>query len=159
MKRHSSRPGLDARTTCRLGLLCVIAIAAMLPDAGVADADLTILGVLDLNGDRHISFDEFVHGTAVKTLRELDANQDGFLSPSEAASSEARRDPRNPALRFSEVDTNHDGRVSLEELKQALHANPVMHNLFEELDEDRDRVLSQTEAKRLWSVPLIRLQF
>jgi hypothetical protein len=132
-------------------LLAVAAVVA------AADADRDIADFLDLNGDRRISFDEFVHSIAVKAVRQLDEDKDGVLSPAEAARSGNTGDAGTHAI--DHADADGDRQVTHGELVQAIRANPGVRALFQKHDKDGDDFLSESELRDLHGVPLIRIQF
>ena len=141
---------------------CVWCAVALLNMASIVHADdigLTIAEFLDSNNDGKISYDEFVHSMAVKAIREMDENKDSFLMSSEIASSVAKGNAQISALNFSKIDTNSDGRISLEELKQALGAHADVETLFKKLDTNGDGFLSNSELEGIHEVPLIRIHF
>jgi Ca2+-binding EF-hand superfamily protein len=124
-----------------------------------ADTDRTIEDFLDLNDDHRISYDEFVHSMAVKAMREMDADKNAVLTPAEAAASSAKGHMDAPTIDFSKADTNGDGRVSTEELKQAIRTHKGVHELFQAHDKDGDGFLDESEVKSIQVVPLIRFHF
>lgn len=145
-------------------LFPAVVLLAVAPVAGAADsADTaptpTISGFIDLDGDHRISIDEFIHNAVTKAMREKDADKDGSLSASEAAAAENEENSGATELNFSAVDANGDGRVSLDELKQALHANPDVNQLFQKLDKDQDGFLSESELQENDAAPLFRFKF
>ena len=127
--------------------------------ANSADTDRTIEDFLDLNDDHRISYDEFVHSMAAKAMREMDADKNGVLTPAEAAASSAKGHTDAPPIDFSKADTNGDGRVSTEELKQAIRTHTGVHELFQTHDKDGDSFLDESEVKSIQVVPLIRFHF
>ena len=137
-------------------VFCAVALLNMASIVHADDVGQTIAGFLDLNDDGHISYDEFVHSMAIEAIREMDENKDGFLMRSEVASSREKGNAQIPALNFSKVDTNGDGRICLDELKQALGANADVEALFKKLDTNWDGFLSESELKPRREAPVIR---
>ncbi len=122
-----------------------------------ADSDRIIADFLDLNDDHRISYDEFVHSMAVKAMREMDADRDGTLPPAEAATASAKGHADVPPIDFSKADSNGDGQLSLDELKQAIGVAVRAH--FPKLDKNGDGFLDESEVKSIHEVPLIRFHF
>jgi hypothetical protein len=77
-------------------------------------------------------------------LKRLDTNQDGALSKEEAASGRL-------AKSFDQVDTNHDGFVTQDELQASVEmrreeAKAAMATRFKEADKNADGLISKDEA-------------
>lgn len=89
----------------------------------------------------------------------MDANKDGSLSRAEVEAPGVKGQTSLPVFDFSKADANGDGRVSLDELKQAVGGNADVQALFQKLDKDGDGFLSESELKSLQGVPLIELRF
>jgi Ca2+-binding EF-hand superfamily protein len=133
------------------------ATVSVASDDTAADSDQTIGDFLDLNDDHRISYDEFVHSMAVKAIREMDADRDGTLSPAEVATSSAKGHADVPPIDFSKADSNGDGQLSLDELKQAIDVAVRAH--FPKLDKNGDGFLDESEVRSIHEVPLIRFHF
>lgn len=110
-------------------LFCVsIACAAATPVERKSETDLVAAAFnkMDTNGDGQISRAEFNAFMASRlanqrvaieqAFKSLDTNGDKSISKTEAAA--------NPALEehFADVDANHDGKISLDELVDAARA-------------------------------------
>ncbi|MEO7743568.1 MAG: EF-hand domain-containing protein [Usitatibacter sp.] len=82
------------------------------------------------------------HGAMLERLKAADTNGDGFISRSEAAAL-----PRL-AEHFDQIDANHDGRVSFEELRAFHAANRGAHrkSMMKRIDTDGDGKISKAEA-------------
>jgi hypothetical protein len=77
------------------------------------------------------------HGPMAR-LKAADTNGDGLISKAEAQASLPRL-----YKHFDEIDTNHDGQVSPEELKAA---HQKMRNaMFDKMDANHDGVISRDE--------------
>jgi len=136
--------------------------AALMPWAHIAHADDAkhkIAEFLDLDGDKRISYEEFVHSMAVQAIRDMDSDKDGHLSAAEAKQSAAPENTSIPALDFHAIDLNGDGKISLDELKQALGANADVEAIFRRLDIDGDGFLSEAELQGSHGTPQIRFRF
>lgn len=122
-------------------------------------------GLIDLDGDKRISYDEFVHSAAARAMQEMDGDQDGLVSRSEASVPAAGSGVQPAAVKFSEADANNDGRVGLSELKKPLAESSEMKKAFQALDRDRDGYLSGPELSgidhgtQMRVMPQIRLSF
>jgi Ca2+-binding EF-hand superfamily protein len=100
--------------------------------------------LIDLDGDKRISYDEFVHSAATHAMQSMDADKNGTLSRDEAKAGSARRGGPTP-LKLTKIDSNGDGQVDLEELKKPLADHADMKKAFNALDKDRDGYLSGPE--------------
>jgi hypothetical protein len=77
------------------------------------------------------------HGPMAR-LKAADTNGDGLISKAEAQASLPRL-----YKHFDEIDTNHDGQISPEELKAA---HQKMRNaMFDKMDANHDGVISRDE--------------
>ena len=158
----SAYPAPDALRLCRFGVCCALAVLTVVSAAHAADTtdpDRAIAEFLDPDGDHRISYEEFVESVATKAVREMDANKDGSLSQPEVAATNINGAASFPAIDFHKADADHDGKLSLEELKQAIGANADVEALFHALDKDGDGLLSESELGAIHSVPLVRLPF
>ena len=77
------------------------------------------------------------HGPMAR-LKAADTNGDGLISKAEADASLPRL-----AKHFDQIDTNHDGQISPEELKAA-HQN-MKNAMFDKMDANHDGVISRDE--------------
>jgi hypothetical protein len=159
MMRRFSCTTIVALTAYRLGVISAVALFAVSSVVRGADTDPSISGFQDFNGDHRISHDEFVHNMAVKSMREMDTDKNGFLPPDEMTASAAKGEGNSPHINFSEADANGDGKVSLDELEQAIRAKTDVHVLFQKLDKDKDGFLNESELKEVHGVPLIIFRF
>lgn len=142
MAFHSSNsraPAWRFKALCLAGLLAVIALAH------AAGNDPPAVRLIDLDGDKRISYEEFVHSAAVRAMQEMDADQNGALSRSEVTAAGARPADGRVPLTFSAADSNGDGVVGMEELKKPLAESPEMKRRFQALDQDKDGYLSGPE--------------
>ena len=142
----------------RRNMYCAIAMLTLASLVHAADTDRVTPKLIDLNGDHQISYDEFVHSAVAKAMHEMDQDKNGFLTPAEIAARGANK-AASVVIDFSKADSNGDGRLSNDELTQALHAHPRVHTLFEKLDQNNDGVLTEPELKNLHGVPLIWIEF
>ncbi len=132
------------RASCLAGLFGPLCLAHA---AGNTPADS---GLIDLDGDKRISYDEFVHSAAVKAMRDvMDADKSGKLSRSEVQASGAGSANETVRLEFSKIDSNGDGQIDMDELKKPLAEHPQMKKAFQDLRgcKDKDGYLSGPELQ------------
>ncbi len=83
------------------------------------------------------------HSTDMFT--EADSNKDGGVDKAEAQAMHEKR--------FNEMDTNHDGKLTADEMKAGKHEHGAMHDKgsmgFKNADKDNDGTLDREEAKVL----------
>jgi len=76
---------------------------------------------------------------------EADSNKDGYIDKAE--------DHTMHEKRFNEMDANHDGKLSADEVKACKNSHGAMHNKgsmgFKKADKDKDGTLDREEAKTL----------
>jgi Ca2+-binding EF-hand superfamily protein len=149
------RPG----AFCLAGLLGLVCLAHA---GGNTPADS---GLIDLDGDKRISYEEFVHSAAVQAMREMDTDKNGAISRGEVQASGPRPANGPVPLVFSKIDSNGDGQVDLDELKKPLADSPEMRKAFQDLDKDNDGYLSGPELNgfdngtHVRVVPQISIEF
>jgi Ca2+-binding EF-hand superfamily protein len=153
---------VSGHASLALCALCFLASAALpLPaaaDSATGDsASRAISEFLDANGDGRISYEEFVHSVAVKAMREMDADKNGVLTPSEVTRGGPPSDAPVPTIKFGEIDTNGDGWLSRVELETALRDNASVRVRFRNLDWDQDGFLSQYELYRSFPGAKVRV--
>jgi Ca2+-binding EF-hand superfamily protein len=136
---NSRSPAWVVRASCLAGLFGLVCLAHA---AGNTPADS---GLIDLDGDKRISYDEFVHSVAVQAMRDMDADKSGKLSRSEVQASGAGSANGTVQLEFSKIDSNGDGQIDMDELKKPLAEHPQMKKAFQDLDRDKDGYLSGPE--------------
>ena len=181
MNHHSNQ----ARAALsRPGLICAAALLCLTAPAHAADNR----GMIDLNGDKRISYEEFVHSAAARAIESMDADKNGMVNRSEAAAAARRaaEEARAPApsaiptsnaapapapapapvpVTVTGADANGDGQVNIEELKKPLREHPVMIKAFNDLDRNKDGYLSPAELNgmdnnsRTQAVPQISVKF
>jgi hypothetical protein len=120
-----------------------------------AGADL----FLDLDGDGGMSYEEFVQSLDTRSMDALDGDRDRFLTEAEvrAQSTTAKDSIR---LRFPEIDTDGDERLSAKELEAATRKNPRVRVLYDTLDVDHNNRVSPSEWRnRPGGVGLLRIEF
>jgi Ca2+-binding EF-hand superfamily protein len=130
--------------TRRLKTFCLAALLG-LACAHAAEDGLANSGLIDLDGDNRISYEEFVHSAAVKAMREMDTDYSGSLSRSEVMTARPVGAGGPAPLVFTNIDSNGDGQVGLDELKKPLAEQPDMKKTFRDLDTNNDGYLSGPE--------------
>jgi hypothetical protein len=107
-----------------------------------------------------LDYDQFVQLNALRTLRGLDKDGDGYVSKEEAAAaSPPPADRSGHAISFAGTDIDHDGRLSLAEIRQALANHPGIRSWYEEQDVNKDGALSIQERSAAKVTPQIRIGF
>jgi len=154
---------IDSRVPAwRLGCFC---LAGLLCLSSFAHAAPPISKLIDLDGDQRISYDEFVHSAAANAMQEMDADKNGSLSRSEVTAAGARRGDGPAPLTVTNVDSNGDGQVGLDELKKPLAEHEEMKKAFQALDKNKDGYLSGPELSgvdngtQMRVVPQISIRF
>jgi Ca2+-binding EF-hand superfamily protein len=147
MRRH---------TLPAVGATALLAVAFAV---GAADSDRTIAGFADSNGDQRISYDEFADGMSAAALREMDKNGDGAVTPAETASAGGQGNIGATPIVISGADADGDGKVSRDELSQAIRDAAPVRATFQSYDTDGDGFLSASELNAMQSTPQIRIQF
>ena len=114
---------------------------------------------LDLDKDGGMSYEEFVQSLDTKSMDALDSNHDGFLSEAEVKSQSSTAQ-NSIILRFSEIDTDGDKRVSAKELETATRKSPRVRVLYDALDVDHNNRVSPSEVQNpSLGVGLLRIEF
>ena len=145
-----------------LGAFCLI-VSTALPLPAIAEQSSpggpapSASELYDLNGDGRISYDEFLYSAGAKAMRELDADKDGVITPSEIASGRLPADASVPTIRFGEIDTDGNGQISRQELENALRDNASMKMWFRKFDQNGDGFISGPELDRLSTKTGIRV--
>lgn len=113
----------------------------------------------DTDGDGRISYEEFVRDIASHPLRDWDKDRDGYLTRSEASAASWQDGAHR--IDFIAADLNGDGRLSADELQQAISLHPAVQSLFRRLDANGDGYLTPPELGGADNrpVPLIRIDF
>ncbi len=134
------------KSAWRAGLFCLalLGVISIARAAGAADS-----GLIDLDGDKRISYDEFVHSAAVKAMKDMDTDKNGTLSRGEVRAAGSKPVSGSTQLDFSKLDTNHDGQVSVTEIKKPLGEDPQMKKTFRDLDKNNDGYLSGAELNEV----------
>ena len=114
---------------------------------------------LDLDKDGGMSYEEFVQSLSTKSMDALDSDHDGFLTEAEVKSQSSTAQDAI-ILRFSEIDTDGDKRVSAKELETATRKNPRVRVLYDALDVDHNNRVSPSEVRNpSLGVGLLRIAF
>ena len=135
---------------------CVL-IANAEPPESVTEVNL----FLDLDKDGAMSFEEFVQSLDATSIQQLDSDHDGALSEEEVrAQKPSVNSPSSVVLRFAEIDTDGDKRLSAKELEAAMRKSPRVRILYDALDIDHNHQLSPAEARKPpLGVGLLRIEF
>jgi len=114
---------------------------------------------LDLDKDGGMSYEEFVQSLDTKSMDALDRDRDGFLSEEEVKT-QSQATQNSISLRFSEIDTDGDKRLSAKELEAATRKNPRVRILYDALDVDHNNRVSPSELRNPTpGVGLLRIEF
>jgi len=163
-------------------------VVEMIPGGALANPDTPALpdgkrrifpriAEMDRDGDRKISFDEFVQAPMVAKLPEerrrkmfdaMDRNQDGSLSPEDGpAAGQGPRFPDGrpdrasihptqpaPARGFAAVDANADQKIDFPEFQQfpmvRKQTEDAQEDLFEKIDGNHDLRIDAQEWQKHW---------
>jgi hypothetical protein len=82
-------------------------------------------------------------------MKDMDSDKNGTLSRSEVRAAGSRAATGAAPLDFSKLDTNHDGQVSVTEIKKPLGEDPQMKKTFQKLDKNNDGYLSGAELNEV----------
>ena len=114
---------------------------------------------LDLDKDGGMSYEEFVQSLDTKSMDALDSDHDGFLTEEEVRT-QVSATQNSILLRFSEIDTDGDKRVSAKELEAATRKSPRVRVLYDALDVDHNNRVSPSELRNpSLGVGLLRIEF
>jgi len=107
------------------------------------------LQALDTDGDHQISLAEAQAGDPMLASRfnEIDTNRDGFLSIDEVLANQPKgifRVSRDMRVDFAAADANGDGLLTRAE---AAGKMPIVADLFDEMDANKDGFVSQDEIR------------
>ena len=100
---------------------------------------------LDTDNNEEVTKQELYDGLR-RRFKALDTTGDGFVSPAEYLGS--RKDVEAGTRRFTELDSNKDGRLSMEEF-----ASPADWR-FDRIDRNLDGKISRSEAQRIFERPI-----
>jgi Ca2+-binding EF-hand superfamily protein len=116
--------------------------AALAQSAPPAGADRSPRMHLDADGDNRISREEAAnHPRLAAEFDRIDTDRDGFLSRNEMRAAHGARGKGR-----SKLDVNGDGYISRDEASSA----PRLAQQFDQLDTDKDGLLSQAEMRAGW---------
>jgi Ca2+-binding EF-hand superfamily protein len=114
---------------------------------------------LDLDKDGGMSYEEFVQSLDTQSMTALDSDHDGFLSEEEVRT-QVSTAQNSISLRFSEIDTDGDKRLSAKELEAATRKSPRVRVLYDALDVDHSNRVSPSELRNPpLGVGLLRVEF
>lgn len=154
MKNYST-----SKLAPRFARFCLAGLLSLAPVAHAAPPEPKLI---DLDGDKLISYDEFVHSAATGAMQEMDADNNGSLSRGEVTAAGARA---GSGVTVTNVDRNGDGQVNMDELKKPLAEHEDMKKAFQALDKDKDGYLSGPELSgvdngtQMRVVPQISIRF
>ena len=97
----------------------------------------------DLNHDGKLSKPEFSDGLAVLIHQKFDANNDGAVTKQEWQAVEGTGNDSG----FKKRDPNHDGKITLPEVRQLVVKAPRFASLFDEIDTNHDGFLDRAEIE------------
>lgn len=98
---------------------------------------------LDINGDGEVTRAE-MEANGKARFAAADTDGDGFLTPQELEAKAEDRAKRHIGLLMSRADANQDGKLSLDEMKNAM---PKRQAKFDELDTDGSGGLTKAEME------------
>ena len=103
-----------------------------------------------------VSYPEFASAMLADGFGKADMDGDGSISWEEWQQLDASPDARR---HFDALDTNHDGKITINEWKAGLKKSGVSMSLFKQLDTDHDGYLSSSELNHRPVSSLFRLKF
>ena len=150
---------VSVRTVLASGALLLWGATGSLTHAESPEPAAEVNLFLDLDKDGGMSYEEFVQSLDTKSMNALDSDRDGFLSEEEVKSQNSTTQ-NSILLRFSEIDTDGDKRLSAKELEVATRKSPRVRVLYDALDVDRSNRVSPSELRNPpLGVGLLRIEF
>lgn len=150
---------LGGRVASVLGALLLWGANGSLIYAESPEAPVEVQLFLDLDKDGGMSYEEFVQSLDTQSMAALDRDHDGFLSEEEVRVQSTA--PQNSIpLRFSEIDTDGDKRLSAEELEAATRKSSRVRVLYDAMDVDHNNQVSPSEWRNpAPGIGLLRIEF
>ena len=118
----------------------------------IAGGAVSRFHTLDKNGDGKVTFAEFNDGFADLILSTYDRTFDGTVTQQEWDAIE-RANTNKAQSSFRLLDTNHDGKLTRDELSRGKRRDAVVRRLFARVDKNHDGVIPIEEARAYASAP------